>query len=38
LIVTQAFRHLRQWSLAGRFLARAIPILVVGVAVAARHA
>jgi hypothetical protein len=40
IVVVQAFRHLRQWrpggQPAGRFLSRAIPVLVVGAAMAAQ--
>lgn len=35
ILAVQAFRHLRQWTPTGRFLARAIPILVIGGAMAA---
>jgi hypothetical protein len=36
ILAVQAFRHLRQWTSVGKFLARAIPVLVVASALGAQ--
>jgi hypothetical protein len=36
IVAVQALRHLREWTAAGRFLSRALPVLVVGGALASR--
>jgi hypothetical protein len=38
ILTVQMFRHLRQWKPAGTFLARALPIIVVGTALGAQAA
>lgn len=36
IVAVQALRHLREWNAAGRFLSRALPVLVVGGVLASR--